>query len=117
MFRRLSGKSNQQQYHPGDLEVIENLRKCGADLRVPRDTVHYLYFPTQAGAEAAGAQVRALGLNIEVQAAATGDNWLTKANHDMIVNADTITAERATLEAICATYRGEYDGWEAAVTN
>ena len=113
MFRRLFGK--QPRYHAGDLQVIDNLRKYGADLRKPRDTVHYLYFPTESAVEQAAARVRALGLVGKVEPSATGSNWCLRANHDLVVNPDSITAERPALEEICASLGGDYDGWEAAV--
>ncbi len=78
MLRRLFGRQ------PPDIEsmdgqVIAQLRNAGADLRLPRDTVHYLYFQTEDGASIAAEQLQAHGLTAVVQPAAAGsDPWLVE---------------------------------------
>lgn len=90
------------------------LRSAGVDLSRPRDIVHYLYFPNQEKAEQAGEKVRTLGLSVAVGPAATGSQWLVRADHDLIVNAETVAPERSALERICVSLGGDYDGWEAS---
>jgi hypothetical protein len=98
-----------------DAMVIEQLRKAGADLSLPRDTVHYLYFPTREGAEAAAEMLRGHGLTVEVKPAAAGAvPWLALANHDYVVNAKSIRAIRLSAEEAARAGGGDYDGWEAA---
>ena len=116
MLRRLFGRQ------PPDIDsldgqVIDQLRKAGADLRQPRDTVHYLYFQTEDGAKVAAEKLRAHGLIAVVQPAAAGsDPWLVKANHDFVVNAESIREIRRVAEEAAAAGGGDYDGWEAAAS-
>ena len=114
MLRRLFGRKPRDI---GELDglVIAQLRKAGADLRLPRDTIHYLYFPTQEGAEVAAGRLSAEGLTAEAKPAAAGDlPWVVIANHDYVVNDETIRAIRAVAEDAARAGGGEYDGWEAA---
>ena len=116
MLKRLFGRQ------PPDIEsmdgqVIDQLRKAGADLSQPRDTVHYLYFQTEDGAKIAADKLRTHGLTAVVQPAAAGsDPWLVKANHDLVVNADSIREIRRVVEDAAKAGGGEYDGWEAAAS-
>jgi hypothetical protein len=99
----------------GDDLVIEQLVKAGADLRQPRDTIHYLYFQTEEGAQTAAAQLRAHGLTANAKPAAAGsDPWVVIANHDYVVNTDSIREIRQVAEDAARAGGGEYDGWEAA---
>lgn len=116
MLRRLFGKQP-PDIDSMDGQVIAQLRKAGADLRQPRDTVHYLYFQTEDGAGIAAEQLRANGLTAVVQPAAAGsDPWLVKANHDYVVNAESIREIRRVAEDAAKAGGGEYDGWEAAAS-
>ena len=116
MLRRLFGRQ------PPDIDsldgqVIDQLRKAGADLGQPRDTVHYLYFQTEDGANLAAEQLRTHGLIAVVQPAAAGSvPWLLRANHDFVVNAESIREIRRVAEAAAAAGGGDYDGWEAAAS-
>ena len=95
--------------------VIAQLHKAGADLRLPRDTIHYLYFPTQDGANLAAGMLSSEGLNAEAKPAVAGElPWVVIANHDYVVNDETIRAIRAVAEDAARAGGGEYDGWEAA---
>jgi hypothetical protein len=114
VLRRLFGRKPRDI---GELDamVIAQLRKAGADLRLPRDTIHYLYFPTQEGANVAAGMLRAEGLTAEAKPAAAGElPWVVIANHDYVVNDETIRAIRAVAEDAARVGGGEYDGWEAA---
>jgi hypothetical protein len=114
MLRRLFGRKA-PDIESMDGQVIAQLRKAGADLSKPRDTVHYLYFQTEDGADIAAEQLRTHGLTAVVQPAAAGsDPWLVKANHDYVVSAESIREIRRVAEEAAKAGGGEYDGWEAA---
>lgn len=116
MFKRLfGGKASKVQ--SGDEMVIEQLVKAGADLRQARDTVHYLYFQSEEGANLAAAKLRAHGLTANAKAAAAGnDPWVVIANHEYVVNVDSIRDIRLVAEEAARAGGGDYDGWEAAAT-
>lgn len=122
-WRKLLGKKERTvplDAATGDLMVLAELEKNGADLTQPRDLVHYLYVPSQGAAEKAAAELRSLGYTAEAKVAARvqpGDPnpWLVLANVDTVVDQGRVRWERARFDELALKYRGEYDGWEAAV--
>ena len=113
-------KSGPRDAATGDLMVLAELERNGADLTEPRDLVHYLYVPSQAAANEAAAELRSLGYTAKPQRGAgsqPGDAnpWLVLANIDAVVDEERIRWERARFDELAAKYGGDYDGWEAAV--
>jgi hypothetical protein len=114
MFGKLFGRK-QPDVNDLDALTISELRKAGADLRLPRDTIHYLYFQTQDGANVAASQLRAHGFTANAKPAAAGnDPWVVIANKDLVVNEESVRAMRDVAEAAARAGGGDYDGWEAA---
>jgi regulator of ribonuclease activity B len=112
---------DKRKKHPTDMGALDQMTlqqlvKAGANLDKPTDVVNYLYLPTEQLAESAGAELRQAGFTVEVRPAVTGSNWLALARIDMVPNAETIRLLRARFEALASKLGGEYDGWEAAVT-
>ena len=72
VWRKLLGKKEVLPPDPatGDLRVLAEHEKNGADLTQPRDLVHYLYVPSQDAAEQAAAELRGLGYTAEPKPAA-----------------------------------------------
>ena len=99
-----------------DQQTRRQLAGAGADLTKPTDVVNYLYAPDEAGAQRAAGELRAAGYTVEVRPAATGSNWLAKANRDLVPSPENIAEMRALFEKLAAVVKGDYDGWEAAVT-
>ena len=100
-----------------DALTRQHLAKAGGDLNKPTDVVNYLYLPDEPKAQQAAAELRAAGYAVEVRPAATGNNWLARANIDMVPSHENIALIRERFEALASRLGGEYDGWEAAVTN
>ena len=103
---------------PGGLDAmtIQQLSLAGADLSQPRETLHYLYVGTEGDAARAKEMLAQSGRTIETRPAATGTGWLVLLKTDIVVGPDTIGRLRAEIEAAAAQVGGDYDGWEAAVT-
>jgi hypothetical protein len=99
-----------------DDQTRRQLASAGGDLAKPTDVVNYLYLPDEARAQQAGADLRAAGFTVEVRPAATGQNWLAKANRDMIPSSENIAQMRTLFENLAIKLGGDYDGWEAVVT-
>ncbi|HEX9270034.1 MAG TPA: ribonuclease E inhibitor RraB [Candidatus Limnocylindria bacterium] len=100
-----------------DQQVLDQLRRAGADLTKPRDIRHYLYFPSAATARSAADRLRASGYTVDVHASPTpkpGEDWAVVANRVMVVNAETIRTERSLMDEVARQGQGVYDGWEAA---
>ena len=99
-----------------DQLTLQHLGGAGANLAKPTDVVNYLYLPTEQLAQAAGAELRQAGYTVEVRPAATGSNWLAVARIDLVPSPENIEVLRERFEALAGKFGGEYDGWEAAVT-
>ena len=98
-----------------DLRTLNRLEKAGSDLSKPHEMEFLLYFPDEASANAAAADVRERGFAAEVRPAAEGTDWLCFAVKTMVpAHEDIVTIGRG-FHAIAGAHGGEYDGWGAAV--
>ena len=111
---KIFGGSKKQ---PLDSATLAHLARAGADLAKATDVVNYLYLPDEARAQEAGAALRSAGFTVQVRPAATGRNWLARANKDMIPSQENIRLMREQFEGLASRLGGDYDGWEAAVTS
>jgi hypothetical protein len=98
-----------------DLATIAAVERAGADLNVPRETRHYLYFATQEDARHAAEELARPYRQVTVQPAATGRKWLAEVVQQVRVDIDSISELRREFEAATALPGGDYDGWEAAI--
>ena len=99
-----------------DQQTRLHLARAGGNLTKPTDVVNYLYAKDEAGAMRAASELRVQGYAVEVRPAATGSTWLARANRQMIPSEENIAQMRVQFESIASLVGGEYDGWEAAVT-
>ena len=100
-----------------DQETLRHLAKAGGSLSLPTEIINYLYVPDEARGRRAASELLESGYRVEVRPAATRPSWLTLAKIDMVPRSDNITMIRQRFEALASQLGGEYDGWEAAVTN
>jgi regulator of ribonuclease activity B len=97
-----------------DLLLVRRLRSVGADLTRPRPIVHFLDFPSEADARAAGAEIEAGGYRVTVAAPDAADGeWSVRAEATRVVDESTVAVYRPWFERIAAAHVGEYDGWES----
>ena len=110
-----------------DLQVVGQLTQMGADLKAPRHTIFYLYFPAQATATAAADALRAAGMAVTV--GPMPEDYL--AEHPDAPNPWRVTAERSDkalvpdflrdmidhCAAVAEEFGGEYDGWECGLND
>ena len=102
-----------------DRQILEKLRELGSDLSQPRDVRHYLYFRDEETARRVGEQLTTNGYSVTVDRAAGDDAglpWLVLANVQMAIDEQVIEAERERFEHLAGA-AGEYDGWEAEVSD
>jgi regulator of RNase E activity RraB len=103
-----------QQPLSGDGQVIEQLRKAGSDLSRAHEVEFFLYFPTQAGAEAAAAEVAKQGFAPELRPRHC-EHWPLKLVKSLKPTEQALLAIRAELSSIASRHGGEYDGWGSPV--
>jgi hypothetical protein len=99
----------------GDQQVLEQMRKAGADLTKPTDVIFYLYFKDRQAADSAAAHAGEGPLVATVQRAADDSAWLCLVRGEMVPTEAAIHAHAVRLLALAQAHGGEYDGWEAAV--
>jgi hypothetical protein len=97
-----------------DQAVIDQLRAAGADLTQAREVRYYLYVPTQSDANSLAAAVQSGGRLVQVEAAATGSDWLVLITETVVVDAATLASRREEFARAVEPFGGVYDGWEAA---
>ena len=110
-----------------DLQILGQLTQMGADLKAPRHTIFYSYFPAQATGTAAADALRAEGFAVTVGPLPV--EFL--AEHPEAPNPWRVTAERKDralvpdflrdsvdrCAAIASEFGGQYDGWECGLTD
>lgn len=102
-----------------DSEVIDNLRKYGANLSLPREVTHYLHLPSHEIAEWLAGELPKFGyharlLKPDPAHQSTNPRTVTAAS-EMVVTIESITAASQVLKQLVGALHGDYDGWEAPV--
>ena len=92
------------------------IAKAGGDLAKLTEIVNYLHLPGEAKAQATGAELHLAGYEVTVCPAATGPQWLALEKIEMSPSEENIARLRERFEGLATKFRGDYDGWEAAVT-
>jgi len=120
-LRRKHARKNEAPAAPigsleADRQTLGALRDAGADLTKPTEVNFYLYFPTQAAATRAASQAQTPELPARVMPAADGKAWLCFVSGTMVPSESAIRAASARLQAVANALGGDYDGWEAAVS-
>lgn len=98
-----------------DKETLDQLRRAGSNLEKPHEFDFYLYFPSQAAAERADAEVQNAGFTAVVRPAATGSDWLCLASKTLVPTLEELSSIRQFFSNLSDNLNGEYDGWEAKV--
>ena len=101
----------------GDRATLSALRDAGADLAKATEVNFYLYFPTRAAAELAAIEAGMPELSPSVEPSAIDDGtWCLLLTGQLVPTEAVIRAAASRLEDIAVRNGGEYDGWEAKVT-
>jgi hypothetical protein len=99
----------------GDRQVLDQLRKAGADLTRPTEVNFYLYFKDRQAADSAAAHASEGPLVAMVRRAGDDSAWLCLVSGQMVPTEAAIHANAVRLLALAQAHGGDYDGWEAAV--
>ena len=59
-----------------DLQTLNRLEEAGSDLSKPHEMEFFLYFPDEASANAAAADIREQGFSVQVWPPEDGSDWL-----------------------------------------
>lgn len=105
----------------GDALLLAKLQKQGANLKVPRHAMFFLYFPTEEKAKIAQnalgyhPMAQATGFQVTVDLTPSEAGWLCLLQLDLIVNELSLKHVRLDLEALAAQLGGHFEGWEASL--
>ena len=113
----LNARSPQLGVKYKDLAVMGQLMQQGADLRLPRHALYYLYFSARPHAEVAAVEAQAAGYACEVREPMPEhpDQWsLVCERDDAILDPPGVVAADDLFQGIADRHGAEYDGWEAA---
>lgn len=99
-----------------DSATLRQLRAAGADLAKATDVINYLYFPKEANARQAGQELVRSGYRIRSSPSEVTGDYLLVAERELVPSPENVAALRRTMEDIASRFKGDYDGWEAAVT-
>ena len=98
-----------------DKDVLDQLRAAGSDLAKPHHIDFYLYLPSEADAQAAETELRSLGYSVTVRVGPDSIHWLCLASRTMMPTVQGLTEARVVFKGLAQTYKGAYDGWQAAI--
>jgi rhodanese-related sulfurtransferase len=98
-----------------DQEVLDQLRTAGSNLSKPHHIDFYLYLPSEGDAQAAEAELRSLGYTVTVREGPDSIHWLCLASRTMVPTVQGLTEARVVFKGLAQSYKGAYDGWQAAI--
>jgi hypothetical protein len=97
-----------------DLQVLDGLRRRGADLGKPHTPVYFTRFPTEAAQKAAHKEFEADGFRVlRSSPAKDGKAWSLLLTRTMPLSIDNVANASRSIAAVTARFGGHYDGWEA----
>jgi len=108
----------------GDREVLGNLARYGSDLSKPHHTVHYLYFKSEAGAQAAASELRTEGyenVRVEREPAPLLKRLFGPKEFSCLAETHAVPSEEAVfattdrMNDLARRHGGMYDGWDAGI--
>lgn len=109
----------------GDRAVLAAMAAAGANMSKPAHTVHYLYFPSLAAADAAAAELRAAGYDPVNTSKAPQPSLLKRlfgkpqfsciAETRAVPYEPTVLTTSRQMDAVADRHGGKYDGWEASI--
>lgn len=97
-----------------DMQVMETLRRAGADLGKPHTPVYFANFPSEAALTAARKDAGTAGFKV-VRAGRSGDGkaWILITTRTMPLTMDNVRNASRAMKETAEKHGGRYDGWEA----
>jgi len=100
-----------------DADALAALAARGADIEAPRESEFFLSFRSDVGAKGAADALRSRGVRYElVEPSHDVPEWMVFVRGRTPLVPDMLRDTVDLCESMCATYRGEYEGWAALLT-
>ena len=100
-----------------DAAVIAQIVKLKPNLSKPCPIRFFLYFPSEISAINSATELRDKEFTVEVVSSIGKFKWLCLATREMFPEVTTLTTLRCSIVDLAKKYGGEYDGWEAELSN
>jgi Regulator of ribonuclease activity B len=88
-----------------------------SEISEPRQVRHYLYFPTETSARDAAEVLKADGYSAHVRRSKAQDSWLLQLTAHTQLDENELSKTMTYLKSLAAAKGGEYDGWDALVSD
>ena len=100
-----------------DAAVIAQIKKLKPNLSKPCPIRFFLYFPSEISAINSASELRENEFTVDVASSIGKFKWLCLATKEMFPDVTTLTTLRGSMVELAMKYGGEYDGWEAELSN
>lgn len=94
-----------------DGELIDQLKKSGANLKKPYPVQFFFYVPTKQAAERIASALNPDGFEAQAEPAARGPDWVLVATKTMRLAEADFTTLRKRFNILATAEHGQYDGW------
>lgn len=91
--------------------VLDHLARLGGDPAASHETHHFIYLPTQDGADEVAHMLHRDGWSTSAEESEGA--WLITAVRRYPLTPELVRTTRVQLSELAATHGGVYDGWEA----
>ncbi len=97
-----------------DMQVLETLRRAGADLGKAHTPVYFSNYPTEPALKAARKELEGEGFKV-VKSGKSGDGkaWILILTRTMPLSIDNVRHASQAMKLAADKNSGRYDGWEA----
>ena len=100
-----------------DANDLAALAARGADIEAARESEFFLCFRSDVGAKGAADELRSRGVRYElVEPSHDVPEWMVFVRGRVPLVPDFLRETVDLCEHMCATYRGDYEGWAALLT-
>lgn len=115
----MDSNSEDSKLSERDRAVLEQLKSAGSNLSLPHPIYHYLYFLDESSARNAGRIFQEQGFGVELKPPPASEPqkvFLLVVSHLAIPENEVLLAKTIYLmKKVAAAFKGDYDGWEAAI--
>jgi len=114
LWERLTSKTGKPVAALDDM-TLNHLKLAGANLGKATEVINSIYFKDEKNARSASSELVKSGYTVQGPSKGS-QGFLVTAKGQLIPSVNNIASMRRAMEAIAKEFRGDYDGWEAAIT-
>jgi hypothetical protein len=116
MVKRKQARMRHLKPRTPDAAVVAQIQKIRPGFSKPCPISFYLYFPSEECAKKSASELQAEQYEVDVVLSTGSSKWLCLATKKMIPETPSLVELRGRMIALAFKYGGEYDGWEAEIS-